>query len=108
MRKPVCERPAADAGFIEAGVAVGRNEAFGPSAGRSAAAQAPAIQRLREEELFQRCASSREDFCPRLHEPRRVRPDRHPARQRRSTSSFGVFRTIYECFPGRVVLPYLW
>ena len=47
------EIPAESAGLLTLGVALGENVAFGVVSGRTAAAQAACLQRVRQEKLFQ-------------------------------------------------------
>jgi hypothetical protein len=54
---------AEDADSIDLGVALGETHAFGLIAGRSAAAQAAAIKRLREEKKYKRFTSNWNQFC---------------------------------------------
>jgi hypothetical protein len=57
------ERAAENAAFLDLGVALGQNHAFGLVAGRCSAAQAETFRRLREEKLYRRCAETWADFC---------------------------------------------
>jgi hypothetical protein len=58
------EIPAEIAGLLNLGVALGETHAFGAVSGRTAAAQAACLQRLRDEKLFQQLESKWEEFCP--------------------------------------------
>jgi hypothetical protein len=62
--------PAEDADMLDLGVTLGvtlgENHAFGLVAGRSAAAQAAAIKRLREEKKYRRFTPHWNEFCPKF------------------------------------------
>ena len=64
MENPFPEIPAESAGLLTLGVALGENHAFGVMSGRTAAAQAACLERLREEKLFQALEPTWESFCP--------------------------------------------
>jgi len=57
---------AEDADAIGLGVALGETRAFGLVAGRTAAAQAAAIKRLREEKKYKRFTPHWNQFCPKF------------------------------------------
>ncbi|MBZ5619556.1 MAG: hypothetical protein LAQ69_12660 [Acidobacteriia bacterium] len=57
---------AEDADVLGLGVALGENHAFGLVAGRSAAAQAAALKRLREEKKYRRFTPHWNQFCPKF------------------------------------------
>src|SRR5262249_29960883 len=56
--------------------ALGENLAFGVVSGRTAAAQAACLHRLREEKLFQALEPTWEQFCPRYLKISRAEADR--------------------------------
>jgi hypothetical protein len=58
------EIPAESAGLLTLGIALGENVAFGVVSGRTAAAQAACLQRVRQEKRFQALESTWEQFCP--------------------------------------------
>jgi hypothetical protein len=66
MDQSISEIPADVAEVLHLGMVLGQNQAFGLLAGRCSAAQAEALQRLREEKLHLRCASTWKEFCPRF------------------------------------------
>jgi hypothetical protein len=70
------EIPAESAGLLTLGVALGENVAFGVVSGRTAAAQAACLQRVREEKLFQALEPSWEQFCPKYLRISRAEADR--------------------------------
>jgi len=70
------EIPAESAGLLTLGVALGENVAFGVVSGRTAAAQAACLQRVREEKLFQVLEPSWEQFCPKYLRISRAEADR--------------------------------
>ena len=70
------EIPAESAGLLTLGVALGENVAFGLVSGRTAAAQAACLQRVREEKLFQALEPSWEQFCPKYLRISRAEADR--------------------------------
>jgi hypothetical protein len=76
MENPFPEIPAEDAGLLTLGVALGENVAFGLVSGRTAAAQASCLQRLREEKLFQALEPTWEQFCPKYLKMSRAEADR--------------------------------
>jgi hypothetical protein len=57
---------AEDAEAVDLGVALGEQHAFGLIAGRSAAAQAAAIKRLRDEKKYKRLSPHWNQFCPKF------------------------------------------
>jgi hypothetical protein len=57
---------AEDIDKIDLGVALGESHAFGVIAGRSAAAQAAVIKRLRDEKKYKRFTPHWNEFCPKL------------------------------------------
>ena len=57
---------AEDADTLDLGVALGEQHAFGLIAGRSAAAQATALKRLREEKKYRRFTPNWSEFCPKF------------------------------------------
>jgi len=70
------EIPAESAGLLTLGVALGENVAFGLVSGRTAAAQAACLQRVREEKLFQALEPTWEQFCPKYLRISRAEADR--------------------------------
>jgi hypothetical protein len=70
------EIPAESAGLLTLGVALGENVAFGVVSGRTAAAQAACLQRVREEKLFQVLEPTWEQFCPKYLRISRAEADR--------------------------------
>src|ERR1044072_1407022 len=58
------EIPAEVAGMVDLGIALGENHAFGVVSGRTAAAQAACLLRVRDEKLYQAVEPRWEDFCP--------------------------------------------
>jgi len=56
--------PAEIAGLLDLGIALGQNHAFGVISGRTSAAQAACLQRLRDEKLYQALEPRWEEFCP--------------------------------------------
>jgi len=70
------EIPAESAGLLTLGVALGENVAFGVVSGRTAAAQAACLQRVRDEKLFQALEPSWEQFCPKYLRISRAEADR--------------------------------
>jgi len=70
------EIPAESAGLLTLGVALGENVAFGVVSGRTAAAQAACLQRVREEKLFQALEPTWEQFCPKYLRISRAEADR--------------------------------
>ncbi|MBV8902203.1 MAG: hypothetical protein JOZ22_01080 [Acidobacteriia bacterium] len=70
------EMTAENTELLEAGIALGQTNAFGLVAGRSSAAQAEGIRRLREQKLYKRCTEKWEDFCPKYLKMSRVEADR--------------------------------
>jgi len=70
------EIPAESAGLLTLGVALGENVAFGVVSGRTAAAQAACLQRVREEKLFQALEPTWDQFCPRYLRISRAEADR--------------------------------
>lgn len=70
------EIPAESAGLLTLGVALGENVAFGVVSGRTAAAQAASLQRLREKKLFQALEPSWDQFCPKYLKISRAEADR--------------------------------
>ena len=70
------EIPAESAGLLTLGVALGENVAFGMVSGRTAAAQAACLQRVRDEKLFQALEPSWEQFCPKYLRISRAEADR--------------------------------
>jgi hypothetical protein len=57
---------AEDVDKIDVGVALGQSHAFGVIAGRSAAAQAAVIKRLREEKKYKKFTPHWKEFCPKF------------------------------------------
>jgi hypothetical protein len=76
MENPFPEIPADRAGLLTLGVALGENFAFGVVSGRTAAAQAACLQRLRDEKLFQALEPTWEGFCPKHLKISRAEADR--------------------------------
>jgi len=76
MENPFPEIPTERAGLLTLGVALGENFAFGMVSGRTAAAQAACLQRLRDEKLFQSLEPTWEGFCPRYLKISRAEADR--------------------------------
>jgi len=70
------EIPAESAGLLTLGVALGENVAFGVVSGRTAAAQAACLQRVRQEKLFQALEPTWEQFCPKYLRISRAEADR--------------------------------
>jgi hypothetical protein len=70
------EIPAESAGLLTLGVALGENVAFGVVSGRTAAAQAACLERVREEKLFQALEPTWEQFCPKYLRISRAEADR--------------------------------
>jgi hypothetical protein len=70
------DQVAYDAALLELGVVLGQNYAFGLIAGRCSAAQAQALHRLREEQLYKRCAETWLEFCPKYLKMSRTEADR--------------------------------
>lgn len=66
MESTLSTLSAEDADGIDLGVAMGEQHAFGLVAGRSAAAQAAALKRLREEKKYKKLAPHWKDFCPKF------------------------------------------
>ncbi len=58
------EIPAELAGLLDLGIALGENHAFGVVSGRTAAAQAACLMRVRDEKLYLALEPRWEDFCP--------------------------------------------
>jgi len=50
--------------ILKLGTSIGHTEAFGIVAGRSAAAQAEGLLRIREGKLYRHCCANWKDFCP--------------------------------------------
>ena len=63
MRKSISQMPHESGGLVDLGVVLGQTQAFGLIAGRCSAAQAAALQRLRQDKLYQRSTPHWEDFC---------------------------------------------
>jgi hypothetical protein len=76
MENPFPEIPAESAGLLTLGVALGENLAFGMVSGRTAAAQAACLQRLRDEKLFQSLEPTWESFCPKYLKISRAEADK--------------------------------
>jgi hypothetical protein len=70
------ELPRESAGLLTLGVALGENLAFGTVSGRTAAAQAACLQRLRDDKLFQALEPTWEQFCPKYLKISRAEADR--------------------------------
>jgi hypothetical protein len=76
MENLFSEIPAESAGLLTLGVALGENAAFCVVSGRTAAAQAACLQRVREEKLFQALEPTWEQFCPKYLRISRAEADR--------------------------------
>jgi hypothetical protein len=76
MENPFPEIPAETAGLLTLGVALGENVAFGVVSGRTAAAQAACLQRVRQEKLFLALEPTWERFCPKYLQISRAEADR--------------------------------
>jgi len=76
MECPYPEVPAEKAGTLNLGVALGENVAFGLVSGRSMAAQAAVVKRIREEKLYQALEPLWEEFCPKYLNMSRAEADR--------------------------------
>lgn len=76
MENPFPEIPAETAGLLTLGVALGENVAFAMVSGRTAAAQAACLQRMRQEKLFQVLEPTWEKFCPKHLKMSRAEADR--------------------------------
>ena len=63
MKETNIEVSAESAGFLDLGVVLGQSHAFSLIAGRCTAAQAAALQNLREEKLYKRCTPYWDEFC---------------------------------------------
>lgn len=66
MELTLPELSAEDADKIDLGFALGEQHAFGLVAGRTAAAQAATLKRLRDEKKYKKVAPHWKDFCPRF------------------------------------------
>ena len=66
MESTLSTLSAEDADAVDLGVTLGEQHAFGLIAGRSAAAQAAAIKRLREEKKYKRLTPHWNQFCPKF------------------------------------------
>ena len=64
MENSLTEAPAGAPGLLNLGAILGEGLAFGLVAGRTSAAQAACMARLREEKLYQQVEPHWEDFCP--------------------------------------------
>lgn len=76
MENSLTAPPADNAGMLNLGVILGENLAFGLVAGRTSAAQAACLTKLREEKLYQRVELRWEDFCAKYLHISRAEADR--------------------------------
>lgn len=76
MENSFPEIPRENAGLLTLGVALGENLAFGTVSGRTAAAQAACLQRLRDGKLFQALEPTWEQFCAKYLKISRAEADR--------------------------------
>jgi hypothetical protein len=63
-------------GLVDLGIVLGQTQAFGVVAGRCSAAQAAALQRLRQDKLYQRRTPHWHDFCTKFLNMSRAEADR--------------------------------
>jgi hypothetical protein len=85
-------KKAVDAGLLGTGHRLSQSHAFGLVAGRSSAAHAQAIRRMREEKLSRQWCERWEDFCPTYLNLSRAEADR-------------VVRLLDEFGPSRAIAP---
>jgi hypothetical protein len=76
MRDSLSAPPAGNAGVLETGVALGESIAFGLVSGRTSAAQAACLHRLREEKLYKSVEPHWSDFCSKYLKVSRTEADR--------------------------------
>ncbi len=76
MDEPISQSPAENAQLVDLGVVLGQTQAFGLIAGRCSAAQAAALQRLRQDKMYLRCASHWDEFCREYLHMSRAETDR--------------------------------
>ncbi len=76
MDEPILQSPAENAQLMDLGVVVGQTQAFGLIAGRCSAAQAAALQRLRQDKMYLRCAPHWDEFCRQYLKMSRPEADR--------------------------------
>lgn len=76
MDEPILQSPAENAQLVDLGVVLGQTQAFGLIAGRCSAAQAAALQRLRQDKMYLRCAPHWDEFCRQYLNMSRAETDR--------------------------------
>ena len=76
MDTSLSELPAESAGLVDLGIVLGQTSAFGLIAGRCSAAQAAALQRLRQDKLFMSCTPHWEEFCRKYLKMSRAEADK--------------------------------